>query len=142
METKLDINKCDYNNIKSLFIIEYNKIRYKNEPLYSEQCDCKDMDECVKKYFDLIKNNINNKIEIRTNNGTRRKIIYIICRLFDMKYETLKEDILVEIDAGCDCDMCWHCRDLGSRGIFYDSRDLDKDEVWRHRKTGVIVYKT
>jgi len=141
METKLDINKCVYDDIKSLFIIEYNKVRYKNEPLYYEQWECKDIDECVKHNFDYIKNNTNNKIEIRTNNGTIRKIIYIICRLFDMKYETLKENILVEIDAGCDCDMCEHCRDLERKGIDYDYRDFDTDQVWRHRKTGVIVYK-
>lgn len=99
-----------------------------------------------KKYFDLIKNAKNN-LTIDDISSYERLIIYLICKIFSLKCDTIKKT--VEVFIPCtkfssygDCCGCDYAPDWFHK-YHYDNNYEDTISyslVYRKRKTGVLIY--
>ena len=88
-----DINTIEYNEIKDSLINMYNTKRHHNEPIFDEY-----ENEYSLKCFNQIKHGSRN-VYIRESNGHCRKLIYNICRVNNLKFETWKENTFIVIDS-------------------------------------------
>ena len=85
-----DINTIEFSEIEDSLVDMYNTRCHPNEPKFGKL-----QRECSIKYFNEIKHGSRN-VTIRTLSGQCRKLIYTICHLTHLKYETWKENTLVD----------------------------------------------
>jgi len=85
------------------------------------------------KYFTLIKNSTN-ILNIKTFKSYDRLIIYLICKIFGLKYDTLKENITLNVSRNRNWTLDYAIK---------NRIDLDSDDfvtIIRCQKIGVRIY--
>lgn len=164
-----DININKYNGLSWLIEIDitnwcsFTKFieKLKNTP-YKYICrtepnikkpDLNDLDilltEEAKIYFNLIKE-AKNPIDIIDINSYHRLIIYLICKIFKLQFETIKENHEVIIPCTdfatddsytkCGCDNAPRWFHDNHYNNSYDD-DIAYSKVWRTKKIGVKIFK-
>lgn len=160
------LENTDYNHLE-MFIKEMQETKYKHITKnnygyhngFKSRVNKKDIDnlqllltEDGKKYFQIIKESLEklNKdeiIEIKDINKYLRLIIYIICKIFGLKCETIKstEKLLIPCtnfsdNGGCGCDYApaWFHRNHHDNN--YEDT-ISYSYCYRTCKTGVRLYK-